>query len=127
MDDIMTMAAELGEAIAGSKEMTRLKNAETELESDGRATALMKDYKTFQIELVKATRDKKDKAVVDEIKSRLLSVQKELNEYKVTNDYLTAKSDFDRLVKTVNDVMTFKITGEIPCSSGGCGSCSGCK
>jgi len=126
--DIMSKARELGEAIAASSEMKRLKDSETELENDVQGKRLMNEYKLLQIELVKATKEKKDKAVIDNIKQQLISKQQELNEYDITYNFLTAKSDFDKLMKTVNDVIIFTITGEEPCSPGKCSSCGGdCK
>lgn len=124
--DILDKARELGHMIAESSEMTRLKDSEAALESDTRARELMEDYKNLQIELVKASREKKPVEDVDAIKKRLIEKQLELDEYGKTNEYMEAKSAFDRFMGNINNVITFAITGE-DCSPSKCGSCKGCK
>lgn len=125
--DIFEKAKELGQAIASSKEMDEFKKAEASLEGDEKGQALMKDYKLLQIEVVKATREGRDKEVIESIKNNLLDKQNEINKYSVTGNFLVAKSNLDALMKKVNDVIIFTISGEEPCSPNKCGSCSGCK
>jgi cell fate (sporulation/competence/biofilm development) regulator YlbF (YheA/YmcA/DUF963 family) len=125
--DILDMAKELGTMIAESYEMLRLKNAETALDSDEKAKTLMKEYKELQIELVKASRERKDHAVVNSAREKLLSKQKELNDYNITYEFLDAKTSFENFMKNVNDVISFAISGEESCSPGKCGSCGGCS
>lgn len=126
--DIITKAKELGESIASSKEMENLKNSEIELEKDRKAKELLNDYKLLQMELVRATKEKREKEIIDSIRLRLMSKQDELNDYDVTKNYLSAKATFDKLMKMVNDVIVFSISGEEPCSPKKCGSCGGgCK
>ncbi len=125
--DILTKAKELGRMIADSEEMTKLKKSEVDIAQDGKAEKLLNDYKFLQIEMVRAAKENREKEVVDGLKEKLLSKQEEVNNYSVTKDYLTAKSNFDKFMKTINDVIIFSITGEVPCSQKNCGSCSGCK
>ena len=124
--DVIEKAKELGQSIADSKEMKRLKNSDINLQNDDLALQLMKEYKELQIELVKASKAKLDAEAVEDIKGRLLSKQQELYICETTNEYLEAKSDFDRFMKTINDVISFAITGEDTCDTGNCGSCGGC-
>ncbi|MCR4434356.1 MAG: YlbF family regulator [Clostridiales bacterium] len=123
--DIIQKAKELGQMIGDSEEMLNLKESEAEIEQDDRARTLMNDYKLLQVELVKATREKRDSAIIEEIKGRLVSKQEEINHYDVTARYLTAKKIFDGFMKEINDVIIYSITGEEPCSSGKCSSCGG--
>jgi cell fate (sporulation/competence/biofilm development) regulator YlbF (YheA/YmcA/DUF963 family) len=125
--DIITKARELGEMLADSAEMKALKRAEADMEQDSKASSLFDEYKKLQIELVRATKQKKQPDEISKLKEELLSKQREINGYEITSHYLEAKAKFDSLIKTVNDVMIFAITGEEPCSSGNCSSCSGCK
>jgi cell fate (sporulation/competence/biofilm development) regulator YlbF (YheA/YmcA/DUF963 family) len=124
--DILDKASELGRMIAESAEMVRLKDSEVALESDECARGLMEDYKKLQIELVKASREKKSVEAIELIKERLIGKQLELNEYGKTNEYLEAKSAFDRFMSNINNVITFAITGE-DCSPSKCGTCKGCS
>lgn len=124
--DILDRAREFGHMIAETAEMVRFKDSEAALESDTHATGLMEEYKQLQIELVKATREKKPVEELDPIKEKLLEKQRELNEYGKTSEYLEAKSAFDRLMENINNVITFAITGE-DCSPAKCSSCKGCS
>lgn len=125
--DIITKASELGKLIADSKEMSRLKQSEVDMENDSQAQTLMNEYKQLQIEMVRAAKSNSEKEVLDEIKARLLNKQQEINDYPVTKEYLEAKAQFDAFMKKINDVIIFSITGEETCSPSKCGSCSGCK
>ena len=125
--DVLIKAKELGDAIANSDEMQRFKSSEISLEADTQSKALMNDYKNLQIELVRASGGKKSSEEIENMKESLLSKQRQLNEYEITLNYLTAKTEFDRMMKNINDVITFTITGEESHTPDKCGSCSGCK
>jgi cell fate (sporulation/competence/biofilm development) regulator YlbF (YheA/YmcA/DUF963 family) len=123
--DILDKAKELGHMIGDSTEMTTYKVCEAKVEQDEASQRLLNDYKLLQIEMVRATKENRDKSIIEAIKERLLGKQEEINNYKVTSDYLEAKSALDSLMKRVNDVMIFAITGEESCSPDKCGSCGG--
>ena len=125
--DIIEKAKELGEAIADSKEMERLKTSDAKLQGDTKAMSLMKEYKQLQIELVRASKEKRDTETIDDIKEMLLKKQQQLYDYEITNEYLEAKSEFDKFMNKINDVISFAITGEEQCAPGKCGSCGGCR
>lgn len=125
--DALILAKELGEAIANSKEMNELKEADARLQDDQMGTALMNEYKQMQIELVRASREKRDNETLDEIKEMLIKKQQQMNDYEITGRYLETKSAFDKFMKNINDIITFAITGETPCAPDKCGSCGGCK
>ena len=124
--DILNKAMELGEMIADSIELKKLKESETRLDCDEHAKTLMGEYKGLQVELVRATKSKIESAALEEIKERLINKQSELNEYKTTIEFLQAKDDFEKLMNNVNSVITYAMTGEEKCTSGNCGSCSSC-
>lgn len=126
--NIIEKARELGQLIAESEEMQAYKNAETELEQDEKAKSLMNDYRLLQIEMVRAVKENRGKDEVDSVREMLLSKQQELNDYKVTKNFLESKTAFDNLMKTINDVIIFSVTGEEPCSPNKCSSCGkGCS
>lgn len=122
--DVLIKARELGEILGDSAEMQRLKKAEAILEGDDRGMGLMEDYRLLQIELVKATREKKGEVQIGEVKDMLMAKQTEINNYPITIEYLEAKNEFDSLMKNINDIITFAITGET-CSPSNCSSCGG--
>ncbi|RCX10357.1 cell fate (sporulation/competence/biofilm development) regulator YlbF (YheA/YmcA/DUF963 family) [Anaerobacterium chartisolvens] len=124
--DIIEKARELGLMIADSEQMSRLTRAEESMETDERARALMRDYKLLQTEAARALREDGVKPSAKGINERLEEKQREINSYGITKNYIEAKNEFDRLMSTINSVMIYAITGEEPCSTGGCGSCGGC-
>lgn len=124
--DIIDRAKELGEAIADSQEMKRLKSSEANLQGDVKGMALMKEYKQLQIELVRASKEKRGAETIEAVREKLLNKQQQLYAYEITNEYLEAKNAFDKFVKNINDIISFAITGEEECSPGKCGSCGGC-
>lgn len=125
--DIIEKARELGGLIAASEELLRLKRAEDAIVADERSKKLFEEYKELQRTLVHATKQRMSREIVEEHKKSLMEKQRELNEYKPTKEYLDSKMGFDRLIKTVNDVIMFTITGEEQCQSSSCGSCGKCK
>ncbi|GAE89949.1 YlbF family regulator [Acetivibrio straminisolvens] len=124
--DIFTKAKELGELISTSDEMTNYKKWEASLERDHKARAILREYQSLQSEMVRAAHEDKDKSVLDDIKERLITKFDEVNSYEVTRNYIESKDKLDRLIKKVNDVLIYSISGEESCSSNKCSSCSGC-
>ncbi len=122
--DILIKARELGDLLGNSPELLKLKKAEAILEGDERGMGLMEDFRLLQVELVKAARDKKAEVQISEIKDMLMAKQNEINTYPVTSVYIEAKNEIDNLMKNINDVITFAITGE-DCLPSKCSSCCG--
>lgn len=123
--DITEKARELGLMLANSKEMELYKNYEAEMAADEKSTTLMNEYKQLQIDMVKRTREGAETAVIEDAKQKLLAKQKEINEYDITYNFLTAKSNLEALMKKVNDIIVYSITGEPTCSDDKCSSCGG--
>ena len=121
---VLEKARELGELLAESEQLKRLNSAQAALENDERGMGLMEDYRLLQIELIKATRENENEVKLSDIKDLLMTKQNEIDDYKPTSEYIGAKNDFDALMKNVNDVITFAITGEA-CSPSKCASCGG--
>ncbi len=122
--DVLIKARELGETLADSPVIKRLKSAETALERDDRGMSLLEDQRLLQMELIKATREKSAEVDLKDIRDMLLDKQKEIDEYPLTHEYLEAKDAFDELMKNINDIITFAVTGEA-CSPSKCASCGG--
>jgi len=126
--DLFEKAKELGELIAESKEMKKLKDYEAAVEADRKAKVLLGEYKLLQIELAKAKKENRDTSIIDGISKLLLEKEKQVNEYETTCKFIEAKNEFDKLIRNVNNVIKFAITGEIECTPDKCGSCGkGCK
>ncbi len=122
--EVLIKAKELGELLAESPIIKRLKNAETELENDDYGMTLMEDQRLLQIELIKASREKSPEVGLNNIKDLLIEKQKQIDEYPLTREYLEAKAEFDGLMKNINDILAHAVTGEA-CSPSKCSSCGG--
>lgn len=123
--DITEKARELGLMLANSKEMELYKNTEAEMQADEKSTTLMGEYKQLQIEMVKRTREGATPDVIEQTKQNLLAKQQEINEYPKTFNFLTAKANLEALMKKVNDIIIFSITGEPTCTDDKCKTCGG--
>ncbi len=126
--DIIEKARELGQLLAKSPEMQQYNTTEAAMKSDNKSATLMSEYKQLQIEMVKLTRGGAETKEIEDTKEKLLAKQLEINAYSVTMDYLTAKANLEALMKKVNDILVYSITGESECSDEKCKSCGGgCK
>ncbi|MFZ5988436.1 MAG: YlbF family regulator [Bacillota bacterium] len=123
--DILTKAKELGTMIGASDEMTSFKKWEESLERDHKARAILHDYQSLQTEMVRAAHENLEKGTLDDIKERLILKYEEVNNCDVTRNYIESKEKLDRLIKKVNDVLIYSITGEEACSAHNCSSCGG--
>ncbi len=121
---VLEKARELGELLAESEQLNRLNSAQDALENDERGMGLLEDYRLLQVEMVKAAQEEGNEEKVGDIKNLLMAKQSEIDDYKLTSEYIFAKTAFDELMKNVNDVITFAITGEA-CSPSKCSSCGG--
>lgn len=127
-NNIIEKARELGGLLAESNEMAIYKAAEAKMQADEKSTKLMSDYKKLQIEMVKLTRGNAEKEAIEETKQKLLATQDEINTYEVTYNFLKSKADVEAMMKQVNDIIIFSITGETGCSDDKCKTCGGgCK
>lgn len=123
--DIISKAKELGNMIGSSEEMINFKKWEESLARDHKARLILKEYQEIQSEMVMAVHQNFEKEKLDKIKQKLLEKYDEVNQCDVTRNYIEAKEKLDMLIKKVNDVLVYSITGEESCSSKGCSSCSG--
>jgi len=123
--DIISKAKELGNMIGSSEEMINYKKWEDSLARDHKARVILKEYQEIQSEMVMAVHQNSEKDKLDELKKKLLKKYDEVNECDITRNYIEAKEKLDMLIKRVNDVLIYSITGEEPCSSNGCSSCAG--
>ncbi|HEX2928017.1 MAG TPA: YlbF family regulator [Ruminiclostridium sp.] len=123
--DIIEKARELGQMLASSKEMEEYNNSEAAMKSDDKSTTLMSEYKQLQIEMVRLTRSGAEAQAIEDTKQKLLAKQLEINTYEITMNYLTAKANLEALMKKVNDILIYSITGESECSDEKCKTCGG--
>ena len=128
--DIMDMAKDLGQAIAESKEMRDMKTAETIQAGDKEAQELIKNYNIAAMEAAKKMRAEGiTKEQAESIRQELGEEFLKLEQNQNILNYISSKKTFEDMVKNVNGVLSYYITGkeQSGCSESGCGGCSGCN
>lgn len=126
--DIFEIAKMLGKHLADSPEMARYKVAEAAFLADDMAPALMQTLREKQIAVAQAARNEGiSKEEIEACKSEMQLASANLMDNAIASEFIESKGAFEGLMKQVNDTIIFSITGEEPCSSGHCSSCSGCK
>ncbi|MDQ2087006.1 YlbF family regulator [Herbivorax sp. ANBcel31] len=123
--EILSKAKELGTMIGTSEQMSSFKKWEADLERDHKARAILREYQTLQTEMVRAAHEDAEKEILDQIKEKLVVKFDEVSNCDITRNYLESKDKLDNLIKKVNDVLVYSITGDDPCSQEKCGSCGG--
>lgn len=128
--DIMDKAKELGQMIASSEQYTRLIQAEIAQTNDEDAQKLLKHYNARRIEI--ARKMKKEQSGPEELEQYRTELQQEFDllvENENVKEYIEAKKAFEQLMKSVNSVIAFYVTGEEQsgCSPDKCSGCSGCQ
>jgi len=121
--DIIDKAKELGNMLKESKQMTELKRAEEALMQDEKGKGLLNELYMLQQEMSNKMSETTDKSVIDDIKERYTKKQNEVLSYNITRSYFESKGNFDKLMKQINDVILYSITGQDPCSDDNCASC----
>lgn len=126
MTEIINAAKQLGELIAASEEMKKVKELEALQQEDENAKTLLMEFNLGRMNL---GRDMQNGKITEEeaIKKNNEAFEKMLAESEIIKNYVEAKAALDRIVGEVNGVLNHYITGEEP---GGCthdcSSCGGC-
>lgn len=128
MNNIYTLAAELGKLIKEDERMVRMENAKKAYESDANINNLIMEYGIQQQALT--TMGDSDEIDTD----ALTRVQDRIDEIysKIINDPLfieldAAQADVNELISTVNNTIMYNATGQQPSScTHDCSSCGGC-
>jgi cell fate (sporulation/competence/biofilm development) regulator YlbF (YheA/YmcA/DUF963 family) len=101
------IAIELGQALAESKELLRLRKAQAELHLNKEAQRLFSDLRA----------------------GRFKPGEQTIQGNPVINELLSAEEEFNRLMTTINGIIGFYVTGKetITVPDKGCSGCTGCK
>ncbi len=125
MSQIIEKTRELGELIANSEEMKKLKAAEAKQLEDENAKTLMMEFNMNRMNL---GRDIQNGKITEEeaIKLNEEAFKKMVESSESIKEYVEAKKEFDRVVNEINGVLNFYITGQTPGCTHDCSSCGGC-
>ncbi len=121
-EQIISMAFELGEALAQSDEIEQLKNMQANITSDTRAYDLIVSYQNLKMKLDDQAEE--GKIIVKSDEDHLQILEDELANNETVQQLMTAQEKFDNLMQAVYYAINQAIVGEDNCSSG-CDSC-GC-
>ena len=124
--DYIEAAAVLGQALVESPQYKKLNLAESETFTDKEASNVLVEYRKVQQEMAAAASGDVSKEDLEEIRSKLLAKQRELNSNTIIKNYLDAKKAFDQMMQEVNSVLTHSLEGSSSNCSGSCESCGGC-
>ena len=124
---IFELAQELGKALKEDEKLVRLADAKKAYENDNALKKYMVEYevqqKALQVELVK---EERDTLFIDVIQKRIDELYTLIMEHPVFVELNEAQAEVNELMNSVNNTITFNITGELPTScTGSCSSCGG--
>ena len=125
MTPIIEKTKELGELIAQSEEMKKVKELEAKQQEDENAKTLMMEFNMNRMNL---GRDIQSGKITEEeaIKLNNEAFEKLLASSQVIKDYVEAKQALDKVVNEINGILNYYITGQTPGCSHDCSSCGGC-
>jgi len=126
MENILEKAHELGKLLAECPELARYQEQEIAFFSDEEAQKLFHEYEeksaALSAEMKQATMTPE---TLESFRSRMNENMTALMANTTAREYLEAKSAFNQIVTSVNEIIAYHIRGE---QEGGCGgNCSGCS
>ncbi len=129
MEKVLNQAEQLAETILESEEFIKMRLSEQAAMKDEEATRLVADYaeKRQAVEEL-LTSNNMDHEALGKASEALSAVEKQIDEYPLLKQMQQARGDFNEMMKQVNKLIRFVITGEADEESeGGCtGSCETC-
>ena len=124
--EIFRLAAELGRAIKQDPRMIRFENAKAAYESDEKLQKLLSEYDVQQAAMQQmATDPDRDTHLVDMVRDRINELYEEILACPAFGELLTAQSESGKLMDSVNNTISYMITGKLPECSHDCSSCGG--
>lgn len=132
MHEVFERASVLGEAIQQSEEYKAMRAAENAVMADEDAARVMSDFLGHRsvVEEILAS-DPPDHALLAEHSQAMEALQDVLNEMKLVQEMTSARAAFADMMRQVNQVLRFMVTGEMEDDGeqeGGCGGdCGGCS
>ena len=128
--EIMKQASALGKLIAESEEVKAAREAREAYEKDPAVQDAIFEYNTQNKVLAEEyKKEKRDEAFMETVKKRIGELYNTIVNNSTYVAYLAAEEKVNGLMKLVNDVINFQVTGERPSESactGNCSSCGGC-
>lgn len=126
MSDVIEKANALAEAIVNSPELTAMRAAELTMNNDDDAVNILDEFrekqqKVYQLQMTGQELSDQDRLEVAAIEGKMSGNVK-------IKAYMEASEKFERMLQSVNQIITRALSGDEGCDCGGsCGSgCGGC-
>lgn len=133
MNDVFEKARALGEALLASEEYAAMRAAEDAASADSGVLEKMNAYvdKKSKVEEALAN-EAPDRALLAQYSGEMQALQAELNAMPLVAALNHARQGFTDMMKQVNQVIEFTLTGNMKeesagCAGGDCSGCSGCQ
>ena len=126
MATIEELAAELGKKIKEDPRMDALNKARAAYETDEQLIAYMNEYNVQQEAISEeAGKETPDSEAIAKMQGRIDELYKLIVTSDTFNNMSEAQMAVNELMETVNNIITFNITGELPSCTHDCSSCGG--
>ena len=124
--DIFAIATELGNALKADERLVRLDNAKKAYQEDGDLQKMMVEYEVQQRALQgEITKPERDTVFIDIIQKRIDDLYKTIMEHPIFAEFNEAQAEVNDLMNSVNNTLSFVITGEQPSCTHDCSTCGG--
>jgi len=120
--DIMEKARALADAIADSGELETLRDAEVKMFNEPSAQSIIEEFQGVQQKIHETYA--KGEEPGDELKQEAKRIEEKMQANSAIAAYIDAQQKFERLLQSVNTVISNAISGESECGPGcgpGCG------
>ena len=125
--DVIEKAKELGLAIQQDPRYEAFMQMQAAYENDRELVGLLDNFEKVKGELIAENqKEEKDAVKMAALNETMRSFYQEIVENGTMQQFQAAKNELDRLMREVNGIINFSVTGEEPCSPDKCAGCSGC-
>ncbi|MBE6599876.1 MAG: YlbF family regulator [Ruminococcaceae bacterium] len=123
---IEEIAAELGKALKEDARLVELEAARKAYEESEELRTLMTEYEVNQKAIEFEAAKPESEELLLKIQNRLDEIYDKIMEHPVFVRLNTAQAEVNAYMETINNIITFNITGELPTScTHDCSSCGG--
>ncbi len=124
MDKIKELAIALGQAIKEDERVKKMDELNAKYSANEKLCAAVDEYNALTQTLTELYQNtERDEVAMDKVHSRLLVLYKTIYDNPLMIEYHAAQKAVDDLMHSVNDEITYQVTGQLPCSCD-CGSCN---
>ncbi|NTW05342.1 MAG: YlbF family regulator [Peptococcaceae bacterium] len=123
---ILKKAKELGEAIASSVELEKMKNAELAMMNDSEASNLVAEFNNRQRFFIELS-DKGEELTAEQL-TEVEEMEKRVMDNELIVTFFRKQQNFERILEEINDIIARSIAGDnLECDDEDCSSCDGCN